>query len=93
MALYKKGTNVRPGNGDAFERLLDADEAAPWPGIYACVACGDEMPAVKGAPLPGAAGHPPHGQEWGPIRWRLLIFASHNGVGGAGQAEPGAAAR
>lgn len=84
MALYRKGTNVRPGSGDAFERLVDAGEPAPWAGIYACVACGDEMPAVKGTPLPGATGHPPHGEEWGPIRWRLLVFASRNSGRGDG---------
>ncbi|MET0311796.1 MAG: hypothetical protein ABW051_07070 [Burkholderiaceae bacterium] len=76
MALFKKGTNVRAGSGDAFERTLNVLDAAPWTGIYACVACGDEAAVSKDAPMPGAEGHAPHGEEWGEIRWRLLVFAS-----------------
>jgi hypothetical protein len=73
MAIYKKGTSVHEGSGQAFEVTHKPGIIVPYSGIYRCDNCGDEDACNKGDPFPPQNHHqhnPPS-----PILWRLLVFA------------------
>ncbi len=74
MAIYKAGTNVVVGTGNAFESEHSPGTEAPYAGIYACVSCGDEIGIAKGHVLP-AQNHAQHAPGLGAIRWKCLVYA------------------
>lgn len=74
MAFAKYKDQIGFSGADAFDHVFSPGEQPPWSGIYACTACGDEIAANKGNPLP-PQNHHQHQPGIGPVRWRLLVFA------------------
>ncbi|PYQ27741.1 MAG: hypothetical protein DMF56_19245 [Acidobacteria bacterium] len=73
MALYRYIQYLQSSNDDAFNALHSPGTAAPLPGIYRCVACGDEIGIAKGHTLPPQthAQHPSNAD----IKWQLIVYA------------------
>ena len=63
---YHADNNGRP----AFDSIYDADQAAPYPGLYRCVGCGEVIALARGRNLP-PQDHHRHSSTQGSIRWRL----------------------
>lgn len=74
MALYKYQQFIERSDDPAFDKLLQPNTAATWPGIYRCHACGHEIAIAMGHNLP-PQNHHQHASGSGPIQWRLV--ASH----------------
>jgi hypothetical protein len=73
MAIYKDATKLSHSDHAAFDAELSPGTVVSNSGIYRCHACGDEIAANKGNPLPPQNHHqhsPPR-----PIAWRLLVCA------------------
>ena len=73
MALYKTGTNVKPGTGTAFDTTHVPGVKVPLSGIYRCDNCGAENCCNKGDPLP-PQNHHQHPTATA-VKWRLLVAA------------------
>jgi hypothetical protein len=52
MALYRYGQYLQMSTDDAFNARHSPGTAAPHPGIYRCIACGDEIGIAGGHTLP-----------------------------------------
>lgn len=74
MAQYKHGQHLTQSNNEAYDTLHSPGTEAANPGIYRCVACGDEIGIAKGHTLP-PQNHHQHAPGHGPIKWQLLVFA------------------
>lgn len=74
MAQYKYGDFLKHSDHAAYDETYAPGTAAPNPGIYRCVACGDEIGIAKGHTLP-PQNHHQHAPGAGVIRWQLLFFA------------------
>lgn len=74
MAQYKYGEYLKKSDHTAYDSNLAPGTAAPNPGIYRCVVCGDEIGIAKGHILP-PQNHHQHAPGLGKIEWRLLVFA------------------
>ena len=74
MASYKYGQYLVQNDHAAFDTELGPGSKCPNSGVWRCAACGDEIAANKGDPLP-PQNHHQHGPGKGAIRWKLLIFA------------------
>jgi len=77
MALYQESIHVKNTRDAAFDAIHTPGTAAPFAGIYRCVACGHEIGTAAGHELP-PQNHAQHHTGLGPIRWKLLVFAQHN---------------
>lgn len=73
MALYKNGTLLQQANDPAFDAKHSPGTAAPYPGIFRCTSCGDEIAIAGGHILP-PQNHRQHAPSNGPIHWQLLVF-------------------
>ncbi len=74
MALYKYSQHLKQSGDVAFDKKHAPGDEAPYPGIYRCVVCGDEIGIAKGHTLP-PQNHHQHASGLGKIEWRLLVFA------------------
>jgi hypothetical protein len=74
MAQYKYSQNLTHNTHSEFDVKYSPGTAAPNPGIYRCVTCGDEIGIAKGHTLP-PQNHHQHAQGAGKIEWQLLVFA------------------
>lgn len=73
MALYKNGNALQHSEHQAFNEEHNPGVAAPNPGIYQCVNCGDEIGIASGHTLP-PQNHHQH-QNNLPVKWKLLVCA------------------
>lgn len=73
MATYQEGQHLTHLKHAAFDTEYSPGFIGLFSGIYRCVACGDEIAANKGNPLPPQNKH--QHQTNAQIKWRLLVFA------------------
>jgi hypothetical protein len=73
MALYRYSQYLQSSNDDAFNAHHSPGTAAPHPGIYRCVACGDEIGIAGGHTLP-PQNHAQHSSD-ADIKWQLIVYA------------------
>ena len=73
MATYQNGEFLHKLVHEAFDKEHTPGTAAPFPGIYRCTNCGDEIAIAGGHTLP-PQNHKQHNSSL-PIRWKLLIYA------------------
>lgn len=78
MALYKNKDVLDLSDHAAFDVIHTPGTQPPHSGIYRCLACGDEIAANKGNPLP-PQNHHQHAQGQGPIRWQLIVYPVQKG--------------
>ncbi len=78
MALYKYSDNLIYSNNRAFDKISNPGHPAPFSGIYKCVGCGKEIPSIAGHPLP-SQNHHEHTSSQETIRWKLIVYADHQG--------------
>ena len=71
MALYKYAKCIRQVDSPAFDKVHPPRTPAPWPGIYQCDFCGDEIAIAQSHILP-SDNHHKH-KSTAPIRWRLIV--------------------
>lgn len=74
MAFYKYSQRVKQDNHEVFDETYTPGTDAPYPGIYRCASCGDEIAIARGKPLP-PQNHRQHDPSAGAIRWQLIVFA------------------
>lgn len=74
MAQYKHGQLLQQSSSSAYDERHAPGNIATNPGIYRCVACGDEIAIAKGHTLP-PQNHHQHSPGVGKIEWQLLVFA------------------
>jgi hypothetical protein len=72
MALYKYGQFIEKSTDEAFDKLIEPSNPAPWPGIYRCHAYGHEIGIAQGHILP-PQNHHQHAPGLGRIQWRLVV--------------------
>lgn len=72
MALYKYNQFLQQSAHDAFDQLHEPGTQAPYPGVYRCHACGDEISIAGGHVLP-PQNHHQHKPGLGRIQWRLIV--------------------
>ena len=73
MAEYKCGNQLTQSSDSKYDDEHSPGAEAPYPGIYRCVACGDEVGIAKGNKLP-PQNHPQH-TSTSKIKWKLLVRA------------------
>lgn len=73
MALYKNGNLLIPSTDQAFDARHSPGTVAPYPGIYRCTSCGDEIAIAGGHILP-PQNHRQHAPSNGSIQWQLLVY-------------------
>ena len=73
MALYKNAQLITSSDDTAFDAVHQPGVAAPYPGIYRCIGCGDEIAIAGGHILPPQNPHQ-HTTTQGTIRWQLLVY-------------------
>jgi hypothetical protein len=76
MAYYKHPEFLQTNIHAIFDTLLEPSTEAPQAGIYCCEACAHEIGIAKGHKLP-PQNHHQHAAGAGPIRWRLIVAATH----------------
>ncbi len=81
MATYKEPRYLHVVDHGAFDELHQPGMPAPFPGIYRCESCGNEVASRRGEPLPPLSHHLHEGKAR-PIRWRLIVFSETRGVNG-----------
>jgi hypothetical protein len=74
MALYKYADDVGTSTSDAFDKIHDVGEGAPWSGIYRCGSCAAEIGIDAGRTLPPTHAGAAQGHK---ITWRLVVYAHH----------------
>ncbi|NVZ55127.1 hypothetical protein HX797_02550 [Pseudomonas edaphica] len=74
MAQYKYAKFLNENTHSAYDEKHSPGVAAPNPGIYRCVTCGDEIGIAKGHILP-PQNHHQHAAGAGKIEWQLIVFA------------------
>lgn len=72
MALYKYNTHLTQSNDAAFDAKHSPGTPAPYPGIFRCTNCGDEIAIAGGHVLP-PQNHKQHSPLKGEIKWQLLV--------------------
>lgn len=75
MAFFKHSKWLKQENHNVFEETHTPGTDAPYPGIYRCVSCGDEIAIANGHRLPPQS-HRQHSPDAGPIRWQLIVYAA-----------------
>lgn len=78
MALYKDVSHMHASTSDAFDAVYSPGTSTPYSGIYRCTGCGKENVSEHGKSLP-PQNHHVHAVSAPPIRWRLQVFAQHDG--------------
>lgn len=78
MALYKNENYLKKSTDGAFDHDYGPGTAAPHSGIYRCMGCAKEVASNHGEPLP-PQNSDQHTSSQGPIRWRLIVYADHEG--------------
>lgn len=78
MPQFKYNKYFKQNDATAYDSLHPPGTVAVNSGIYRCEACGDEVAANKGNPLP-PQNHRQHSPGAGNIRWRLVAFAQQQG--------------
>jgi hypothetical protein len=73
MAQYKDSTHVTYSNDSKFDTEHSPGAAAPYAGIYRCIACGQEIGIANGHTLP-PQNHRQHNAN-ATIKWKLLVMA------------------
>lgn len=73
MALYKNGSLLSHSDHKAFDKVHSPGTEAPYPGIYRCTSCGDEIAIAGNHRLP-PQNHRQHSPGSGPIAWQLLVY-------------------
>jgi hypothetical protein len=73
MAEYKIGNLLTQSYDSKYDDEHSPGVDAPYPGIYRCVACGDEVGIAKGNKLP-PQNHRQHTSN-SKIKWKLLVRA------------------
>jgi len=73
MAQYKYNTHLSQSNDSKFDTEHSPGGSAPHPGIYRCIACGDEIAIAGGHTLP-PQNHRQHNTNAN-IKWKLLVMA------------------
>lgn len=73
MALYKHGNRLSQSQDAAFDAIQPPGTEAPYPGIYRCTNCGDEIAIAGGHRLP-PQNHQQHNLSDGKIAWQLLVY-------------------
>lgn len=71
-AIYKYDQFIRKSDHNAFDEIHDPGVSAPYPGIYRCEGCGNEIAAALSHSLPPQTHHQ-HTAAHGKIRWRLVV--------------------
>ena len=74
MALYQDPKYFTQSSHQNFSKLHAPGTVVHDSGIYRCEACGDEIAANKGQPLP-PQNHHQHLLQQGKIQWRLIACA------------------
>ncbi|MGH9711446.1 MAG: protein L [Blastocatellia bacterium] len=72
--LFKHKEFFKHSDHAAFDAIHEPGTAAPYSGIYRCVACGKCETSIEGRSLP-PQNHHQHTPQQGRIRWQLA--ASH----------------
>jgi len=75
MAYFKYQQFLSHHTHAAFDEKLPPGTATANPGIYRCVACGDEIAIAKGHVLP-PQNHHQHPLGVGKIEWQLVVCAN-----------------
>jgi hypothetical protein len=78
MAIYKHDQYLQQSNAEEFDKDHTPGTAAPFSGIYRCMGCKKEVASNEGEPLP-PQNHHQHSQAQGKVRWRLIVYADHQG--------------
>lgn len=73
MALFKHPLYVRLATDSFFDETYAPGSTAPYPGIYRCTGCGDEIAIAGGNVLP-PQNHRQHDPELGKTAWQLLVL-------------------
>ncbi len=73
MALYKYGDRLTHSQDAAFDATHNPGVDAPYPGIYRCTSCGDEIAIAGDHTLP-PQNHRQHNPANGPIKWQLVVY-------------------
>ena len=73
MATYKYAGYLQVNTSDAFDSKHTPGTAAPYPGIYRCTSCGDEIGIAGGHTLP-PQNHKQHNSS-AEIKWQLVVYA------------------
>lgn len=73
MALYKNARILTQSTDTAFDATHTPGVPAPYPGIYRCTSCGDEIAIAGGHNLP-PQNHRQHNQL-ASIRWQLIVHS------------------
>ena len=77
MAVYKYVEFLETSDSEAFDKIIDPGDFAPWAGIYRCTECSQEVGTAGGQVLPRQSHHE-HSHSQGPIRWRLVVSHPNN---------------
>jgi hypothetical protein len=78
MAWYKNPNILHKSDGNAYDSVHKPGEIVGHSGIYRCEGCGHEIASNQGDPYP-PQNHHQHTQAQGLIRWRLIVYADHEG--------------
>lgn len=70
--LYKEGTTFVKSTNAAFDKIHNAGETAPHPGLYQCVGCQHIIAIAGGHTLP-PQNHHTHTVAQGTVRWKLVV--------------------
>jgi hypothetical protein len=76
MARYKSLTYLNQSNDTKFDAEHSPGVEAPYPGIYRCKACGDEISIAKGNKLP-PQNHKQHSST-AEVRWKLIVMSQQS---------------
>ena len=76
MALYKDGSQLNKSESPIFDATHKPGTSAPYPGVYICTGCGEEIGIAQGHVLP-PQDHHTHPPGKPPILWKLLVAAQH----------------
>lgn len=74
MARYKYEKFLTKVDVSVYDELHEPGTAAPNPGIYRCISCGDEIAIAGGHTLP-PQNHRQHDPAKGKIKWQLIVYS------------------
>jgi hypothetical protein len=76
VAWFKYSQWLQSSSSAAYDALYNPGDTTPYSGVYRCETCGSEIVSEQGKPFP-PQNHHVHLATFGPILWRLLVFAEH----------------